>query len=122
VRVSRQLVRLLASAVLLVGTAAVAEDGSVDLDAAEGAAGPLPAPAALPEVEDPEERARLERARARLEAARQRLEAANVAYSQMRARDYPRGAARAEIVAERASAREEYEDADRSYSELIDAE
>jgi len=44
-----------------------------------------------------------------LTAAQRRLEAANAAYSNMIARDYPRGDARAAIISERDAARDAYE-------------
>jgi hypothetical protein len=104
------------AASLLLSFAAAAHEG-VTHDAAAGGA---PPPAALPQIDDTAARAAAQRARDEVVAARQRLDRANAAYGQMRARDYPRGDARADIVRERDAARAEYLRASARYTELVE--
>ncbi len=93
---------------------------TVSLDDAETVQGPLPLPAAVPDIEDDDARATAKRARAELDTARQRLERANAAYSEMRARDHPRGDARGAIVQERDTARRTYDQANARYAEILE--
>lgn len=79
----------------------------------------LPVPAAVPEIEDGAARAAAEKAHADLDEARQRLARANDAYAEMRARDYPRGNARAQLLRERDAARRAYERAEARYAEIL---
>lgn len=71
-----------------------------------------PGPAApLPAIENGNWEAQAERAKQRIAAAEERLRKANIAYSEMRARDYPRGEVAEQIVAERESAERGLNDA-----------
>lgn len=106
------------AASLLFALAAAADDGGVEPDDARNA--PASAPAALPEIDDAAARSAAERARHEVETARERLNRANAAYSQMRARDYPRGDARAAVVRERDEARRDYEAANARYAEILE--
>lgn len=67
--------------------------------AAPGPAAPTPTA-----IEDGNWEAQAQRAKQRIAAAEERVRQANAAYSEMRARDYPRGEAAEQIVAEREAA------------------
>jgi len=71
-----------------------------------------PGPAApLPAIENGNWEAQAARAKQRIAAAEERLQRANAAYSEMRARGYPRGAAAEQIVTEREAAEGDLDDA-----------
>jgi hypothetical protein len=71
-----------------------------------------PAPAApIPAIEEGNWDAQTARAKEWIAKAEERLQQANAAYSEMRARSYPRGEAAEQIVAERESAERDLNDA-----------
>jgi len=93
---------------------------SVDLDTAETEApAPVAAPAPVPDIENAAERAEALKIHGEAAAATQRLSAANAAYSEMMARGYPTGDARARIVKERDSARADYQQANTRYQDML---
>ena len=94
--------------------------GSASLDAAEaGSPTPLPAPAALPEIDDAATRAQAQSAREAVLVAQQRVQQANASYSSMMTRDYPQGDARAAIVQERDAAAAAYQQASARYAAML---
>lgn len=98
------------------------DGGSESLDAAE-AAPPQPAamaaPAALPEIDDAEMRAKAQSARQAVLVEQQRVQQANAAYSSMLTRGYPQGDARAAIVQERDAAAAAYQQASARYDAIL---
>jgi hypothetical protein len=93
---------------------------SVDLDSAENEVpAPVAAPAPVPDIGSAAERAEALKIHGQAVAATQRLTAANAAYSEMMARGYPTGDARARIVKERDTARSDYQQANTRYQELL---
>ena len=66
----------------------------------------------------PHQREAFESAQKAMAVARARLDAANASYSNMMARNYPRGEAKAAIVAERDSARAAYAQASANFRDL----
>jgi len=66
----------------------------------------------------PHQREAFESARKAMSSARARLDAANAAYSNMMARNYPRGEAKAAIIAERNTARAAYAQASADFRDL----
>jgi hypothetical protein len=76
---------------------------SADQRRNDSASAPGPA-APLPAVENGNWEAQAAQAKQRIAAAEERLRKANIAYSEMRARNYPRGEAAEKIVSEREAA------------------
>jgi hypothetical protein len=77
------------------------------------------APAApVPAAEDGNWESQADRAKERIRQAEERLRAANVDYSEMRARNYPRGEAAGQITAERGAAEGELNEAWSDYGKI----
>lgn len=93
---------------------------TVDLDTAESdVPAPVAAPAPTPNIGTAEQRAEAQRIREEAVVATQRLNGANAAYSEMMARGYPTGDARARIIQQRDTARASYEQANARYQDLL---
>jgi hypothetical protein len=93
---------------------------AVDLDTAEtGVPAPVAAPAPVPDIESAAERAEALRIHEEAVAATQELNAANAAYSEMMARGYPTGDARARIIQQRDTARAAHTQANARYQDLL---
>lgn len=93
---------------------------TVDIDTAEtDVPEPVAAPAPVPEIGSAGERAEAQRIREEAVVATQRLDGANAAYSQMMARGYPVGEARARITQQRETARSAYQKANARYAAYL---
>jgi len=93
---------------------------TVGLDTAEtDVPAPVAAPAPAPDIGSAAERAQAQRIREEAVVATQRLDGANAAYSQMMARGYPTGDARALIIRQRDTARTAYEQASARYTAFL---
>jgi hypothetical protein len=77
-----------------------------------------PAPRALPAIQDGNWEAQAREAKGIIVAAEGRLREANKAYGNMMQRDYPRGEARAKIIAERDTAESSLNEAWAYYGEI----
>ena len=98
------------------------DGGSESLDAAEAAPSQPAAmapPAALPEIDDADMRAKAQSARQAVLVEQQRVQQANAAYSSMLTRGYPQGDARAAIVQERDAAAAAYQQASARYDAIL---
>jgi len=93
---------------------------TVGIDAAEtDVPAPVAAPVPLPDIGSAAERAQAQRIREEAVVATQRLDGANAAYSEMMARGYPVGDARALIIEQREVARSAYQKANARYVEYL---
>lgn len=93
---------------------------TVDLDTAEtDVPAPVAAPAAVPDIGSAAERAEAQRIHEEAVVATQRLNGANAAYSEMMARGYPTGDARARIIQQRDTARAAHAQANARYQDLL---
>lgn len=93
---------------------------TVDMDTAEtDVPAPVAAPAAVPDIGSAAERAEAQRIHEEAVVATQRLNGANAAYSEMMARGYPTGDARARIIEQRDTARAAYTQANARYQDLL---
>jgi len=93
---------------------------TVGLDTAESdVPAPVAAPAPVPDLGSASERAQAQRIREDAVVASQRLDGANAAYSQMMARGYPTGDARALVIRQRDTARSAYEQANARYAAYL---
>ncbi|HEY8152746.1 MAG TPA: hypothetical protein VII72_01320 [Myxococcota bacterium] len=103
-----------------VGLDAADTGKTVELDTAEtDVPAPVAAPAPVPDLGSSAERAEAQRIREEAVVASQRLDGANAAYSQMMARGYPVGDARARIVQQRETARSAYRQATTRYAAYL---
>lgn len=93
---------------------------TVDLDTAESdVPEPVAAPAEAPDLGSADERAEAQRIREEAVVATRRLDGANAAYSEMMARGYPTGDARALIIQQRETARSAYAQANARYTAFL---
>jgi len=93
---------------------------TVNLDTAESdVPAPVAAPAPVPDIGSAAERAQAQRIREDAVVATRRLDGANAAYSQMMARGYPTGDARALIIRQHETARSAYQQASARYAAYL---